>query len=1506
MGKNRLRKANLWKVVLPALFVIVFVMALFAARMGMRSAAEDATQDEYSILVDDKATDSYELKEAEKTIFFAKNGVIESTTTGKVTWSIPQESLQYLQFDGVTGDELIQTSGQAKVTLKAIKAYSEPVVVMVTKEDATGNPIGTASISIKISPAVMKNAAPVGEGKGMWKQVLKTDVDTGTSSLVMSGKKNTSCKLKMNVTNGMYYWEVVGGASNVISVAGILDGDKQVEANVTIIGAGCSAIKVTDESGEPVETINVYVMPQFKALKADADLNEEVTDYDSSTGSNVSKEVSNGSWIKTNYFFDESNRHLESNIFWEVVDASDNTVVADQNGKQSENIEIEKSDGVHGDCLKIKKIKHGNYILKMYPCTKPETMQGYSDGTTEIYSSLTLVATSYDEMSVSVGVGDEIDLSEMFLLPKSLFDDSSVKIFYGTGSDFKAIALNNENKATKYMKKTNAYTVSALKKTVENEVIIVQITPAGINGTKILYVQISDTMILKVSDVELAVGAEMDLYDTLNVAGTTINGLDVEGEITWSTSDEKFVSVDDNGHIKALAETTSLAGRCAVITVKVRYDNGITKTAYCNVYVEPSVSLIRLTPDDVELSGVGDKEYVTATISGDDTASKIQWKLICDTEECVTMEVMPDNKTVQLTSVKPGTATLLVINVDSNLVMAFAKITVIEKITNLAFDQVYQTVSVKDGYIKLTPKVTPNLKDLSNLYWYANNSTIIQELMVEKDGCLVKFGKAGAVDISVYPSAKDRSISATVHLTILPAATSIQISSTVSLEAGESRTLEAVILPAEAKTVVKWYSTDKTIVTADEKSGTIKGVKPGKAEIYAVSEEGCQSICLVTVTRKATGINFTDQSVIVIEKGTSLDVSGRVKLTPADATSTIRWGTTESKIASVDGNGILKGVSVGTTYLFAGTESYLSQMITVQVIIPSTGITLPAEMTLNLSIDAEKTKAIDYKLTADNSTANLVWKTTDPKICTVNEKGIVSAVSVGNTYILVYSKNGNLSGYVLVHVIMAAEGISLNDDEIIIDVGEEYHMTYAVTPAGSSGYKVTWSCQHEKIAKVDQNGVITGVSEGTTFVMAKLATGAVQYVTVNVVFKAKGIALSRDTLELVKGDTFTMNVTFTPEQTTNKQMNWSSDNALIASVSSKGKIKGLKGGTTIIRAVSEDGNYKAECVVYVIEEVSKMKLNHSSYNLPVGKSFMLTAKVTSNSASNKKVKWTSSNSRIASVSSSGQVFGKKIGTCKITAKTTDGSIISKSCTVRVIKRATGIQINKVYLKVIEGHSKKIKAKVTPSNATIKNLSWSSSDETIAMVSNTGKITGITPGTCKVTAKTTDGSKLKVSCNVIVLKEVPATGIDLKASDMILVKGTSQSAGVQISPSNSTDTLYYYSDNKAVASVSSKGKIKAKRPGNCTITVSTTGGLEAYINVTVVGLNKTKLNLEQYDSDELWVEGISSNVKWSSSNPSVARVNDGTVVGRRVGSCTITASVNGVKLYCKVKVKAIKK
>ena len=75
---------------------------------------------------------------------------------------------------------------------------------------------------------------------------------------------------------------------------------------------------------------------------------------------------------------------------------------------------------------------------------------------------------------------------------------------------------------------------------------------------------------------------------------------------------------------------------------------------------------------------------------------------------------------------------------------------------------------------------------------------------------------------------------------------------------------------------------------------------------------------------------------------------------------------------------------------------------------------------------------------------------------------------------------------------------------------------------------------------------------------------------------------------------------------------------------------------------------------------------------------------------------------------------------------------------------------------------------------------------------------------------------------------------------------------------------------------------------------------------VVGLNKTSLRLQQYDSDELWVEEVSNNVRWSSSNPAIVRVNNGKVVARKVGTATVTATVRGVKLRCTVRVVRISK
>ena len=177
---------------------------------------------------------------------------------------------------------------------------------------------------------------------------------------------------------------------------------------------------------------------------------------------------------------------------------------------------------------------------------------------------------------------------------------------------------------------------------------------------------------------------------------------------------------------------------------------------------------------------------------------------------------------------------------------------------------------------------------------------------------------------------------------------------------------------------------------------------------------------------------------------------------------------------------------------------------------------------------------------------------------------------------------------------------------------------------------------------------------------------------------------------------------------------------------------------------------------------------------------------------------------------------------------------------------------------------------------------------------------------EISVETTDGTKLKATCTVEVVEENPVTSMTASAQDMIMVQGTSESASVVISPTNTTDKIKYESDAKSVATVTSKGKITARRPGNATISVTSTSGQQVCINVTVVGLNKTSLSLQQYDSDELWVEEVSDTVKWSSSNPAIARVEGGRVVARKVGTAVITATIHGVKLRCTVKVVKISK
>jgi transglutaminase/protease-like cytokinesis protein 3 len=192
---------------------------------------------------------------------------------------------------------------------------------------------------------------------------------------------------------------------------------------------------------------------------------------------------------------------------------------------------------------------------------------------------------------------------------------------------------------------------------------------------------------------------------------------------------------------------------------------------------------------------------------------------------------------------------------------------------------------------------------------------------------------------------------------------------------------------------------------------------------------------------------------------------------------------------------------------------------------------------------------------------------------------------------------------------------------------------------------------------------------------------------------------------------------------------------------------------------------KTYCGISELEMMEKLStstnisLNKSTDNLQVGQTDTLIPTITPDNATNKAVTWTSSDPTIATVDSTGKVTAVKEGTATITATTADGSNLSASCAVTVNSAtvtATGITLNKSTDALTTGNTDQLSAILTPSNVTTTNVTWTSSDPTIATVDATGKITAIKEGIATIMATTGDGSSLNASCTVNITTEAPVS------------------------------------------------------------------------------------------------------------------------------------------------------
>ncbi|MBO4549061.1 MAG: Ig domain-containing protein, partial [Abditibacteriota bacterium] len=255
-----------------------------------------------------------------------------------------------------------------------------------------------------------------------------------------------------------------------------------------------------------------------------------------------------------------------------------------------------------------------------------------------------------------------------------------------------------------------------------------------------------------------------------------------------------------------------------------------------------------------------------------------------------------------------------------------------------------------------------------------------------------------------------------------------------------------------------------------------------------------------------------------------------------------------------------------------------------------------------------------------------------------------------------------------------------------------------------------------------------------------------------------------------------------------------------------------------------------KCKVTVKIPVTGVTLSETEIKLKKGESKTLTATVKPSDATDKSVTWTSDDTSIATVSSSGVVKAVGAGTVKIRVKTKDGGFSAK-CKVKVTVPVTGVTLNKKELTLIKGASETLVASIAPSDATNKEVSWKSYDESIVTISSSGTVTAVAGGKTKVRVKTKDGG-YTAYCWIKVT--VPVTGVSLNKTSLTLGVGASAALTATVSPADATKKdLKWKSYDTSIATVDANGKVKGVAKGTTTIRVQTRDGdYRAKCKVTV--------------------------------------------------------------------------
>lgn len=432
---------------------------------------------------------------------------------------------------------------------------------------------------------------------------------------------------------------------------------------------------------------------------------------------------------------------------------------------------------------------------------------------------------------------------------------------------------------------------------------------------------------------------------------------------------------------------------------------------------------------------------------------------------------------------------------------------------------------------------------------------------------------------------------------------------------------------------------------------------------------------------ESINLNYTSKK-LNLDKEEDNKVELEYNLSPSNTSQTdIVWSSSNEAVAEVK-NGVVTGKSVGTAIITIASKDNPNVKKTCVVYVSKeldkskiTAVRNDKNINVNWTKVAHASSYVLSRYNKSTGIVNDIYEGTDTAF---EDKDLTSGKYVYTVKAIVDENDADTNLYSN-SVSEESEAVIIPEPVTGIEVANDYqHMglfaggsgkiRYSVLPSNATNTNVTFKSLNEKVATVDANGVVTGVSEGNADIVITTEEGGFEAkCTVRVDgIDARGIERVGDkTVTMGLNQTRQLQVKITPSDTTNKNVQWTSSNNSVATVDSNGGVTSKNSGSTIITVTTHNG-LKTEFFIEVETPVTNITLNSNEINLNPGGTFKLDATVNPSNASNKNIKWISANESIATVDQSGNVTADVAGTTYISAVSADGKVVA-TCTVNVSK-----------------------------------------------------------------------------------------------------------------------------------------------------------------------------------------------------------------------------------------------